>query len=96
MAISIVTKIGPKYQVVIPKKIRQTLKLNVGDFVEATVGLRGVFLQPKIVVDRPLEAALDEAMADIKAGRLSKRFKSARALTRDIQRRNRSVRSKNK
>lgn len=96
MTQAIVTKIGPKYQVVIPKKIRQSLKLNVGDFIEASASTHGVLFKPKIVVDRPLDAALDEALADVKAGRMSRRFKSASALVSDIKSHTSRVRAKNK
>lgn len=95
MAVSAITKIGPKYQVVIPKKIRESLRLRVGDFVEATVSRRGVVLQPKVVVDRPLDDALAEAVADVKAGRVSKPYRSASALVRDLKRRGHSARAKN-
>jgi len=37
----------------------------------------------KVLVDRALEEALVEAMADVKAGRVSKPYRSARALVGD-------------
>jgi AbrB family looped-hinge helix DNA binding protein len=95
MRVSAVTRIGPKYQVVIPKKVREAVRLNVGDFVEATAVGQKVLLRPKIVVDRTLEAALEEAIADVGAGRVSRSFRSARALVRDLKRRGRRARPKN-
>jgi len=83
MAVSTLTKVGPKYQVVIPKKVRQTLRLNIGDLMEATASREGILLKPKVLVDRDLEQALAEAEADVKAGRVSKPYRSARALVRD-------------
>jgi len=82
---STVQKLGPKYQVTIPKKIREALGLKVGDLVEATVGKEGVVLRPKVLVDRDpvVEHALAEAEADVKAGRVSKPYRSARTLVRD-------------
>ena len=81
------TKVGPKYQVVIPKKVRDAAGLNVGDLVEAVSTPDGVLLKPKVLVDRALEEALAEAEADVKAGRVSKPYRSARALVRDLKKR---------
>lgn len=81
-----VTKIGPKFQVVIPKKVREQRKLAVGDFVELTAVKDGVLIRPKVVVDRVIESALAEGLADVAAGRVSKPYRSARALVRDAVR----------
>lgn len=52
------TKVGPKYQVTIPKEAREALRIKVGDLVEATVEEQTVVLRPKVVLDRaPLERA---------------------------------------
>src|SRR2546427_9610508 len=81
------TKVGPKYQVVIPKKVREAAGLKPGDLIEAELARDGrIVLQPKILVDRGLEKALAEAEADVKAGRVSKPYKSAHALVRDAVR----------
>ncbi|MGH7949889.1 MAG: AbrB/MazE/SpoVT family DNA-binding domain-containing protein [Candidatus Binataceae bacterium] len=64
------TKIGPKFQVVIPKQIRQAARLRVGDYVEATLTREGIVLRPKALIDRDLERDLEEALEDIKAGRV--------------------------
>ena len=77
------TKVGPKYQVVIPKNVRDVAGLKVGDLVEAISTPNGVLLKPKVLVDRALEEALAEAEADVKAGRVSKPYRSAHALVRD-------------
>ena len=80
------TKVGPKYQVVIPKAVREAAGLKPGDLVEAAFGREGIVLKPKMLVDRGLEDALAEAEADVKAGRVSKPYRSARALVRDALR----------
>ena len=80
---STVTKVGPKFQVVIPKKVREAAGLKPGDLIEATLGREGILLKPKVLVDRGLEEALAEAEADVRAGRVSKPYKSAHALVRD-------------
>jgi hypothetical protein len=54
--------------------------------MEATASREGILLKPKILVDRDLEQALAEAEADVKAGRVSKPYRSARALVRDAAR----------
>jgi AbrB family looped-hinge helix DNA binding protein len=66
------TKVGPKYQVTIPRAVREALRLEAGDLLEVRVAGREVMLKPKILVDRDpeLEEALTEAEADIKAGRV--------------------------
>ena len=88
------TKVGPKYQVTIPKKVREAIGLKVGDLVEPSLGRNGtIILRPKVLVDRdPLvDQALEEAMADVKAGRVTGPFKSARSLVRAAKRRGREL-----
>lgn len=80
---AVATKVGPKYQVVIPKAVRQAAGLKPGDLIEATFVRDTIVLKPKILVDRDLEDALTEALADVRAGRVSKPSRSARALVRD-------------
>lgn len=80
------TKIGHKYQVVIPKRIRDAAGLRVGDYVEAALTREGILLRPKMLVDRDLDDALKEALEDVAAGRMSKPYKSARALVRSLKR----------
>lgn len=87
---SAATKVGPKFQVTIPKRVREAAGLRIGDFIEATPVKGGVLLRPKILVDRALETELEAAMADVKAGRMGKPFKSARALVRDAVQRGRA------
>ena len=93
------TRVGPKYQVVIPKKVREAAGLKVGDLVEATLGRDGIVLRPKVQVlidkDPAVERALAEALADVKAGRVSKPHRSARAAVRDALRCGREL-SKNR
>jgi AbrB family looped-hinge helix DNA binding protein len=77
------TRVGPKYQVVIPKKVREAAGLKPGDLIEAEISREGILLRPKVLVDRDLERALGEAEADVRAGRVSKPYRSAHALVRD-------------
>ena len=81
------TKVGPKYQVTIPKEAREAIGLSVGDLVEATTTKEGVLLRPKIVVDKhpEVEARLREAEEDIKAGRVYGPFRSVAEMRRSLR-----------
>ena len=75
-------KIGPKYQLVIPKQIRTATKLKIGDFLKAELRGDGILLTPMALVERDLAAA----EADIKAGRVYGPFSSAKAVVRSLHR----------
>jgi AbrB family looped-hinge helix DNA binding protein len=75
-----VTKVGPKYQVTIPKEVRERLGLKVGDLVQARVGKgHTIILQRKRLVDfdAELEEDLAAAEADYKEGRVLGPFETA-------------------
>jgi len=67
---SAATKVGPKFQVTIPKKVRDAVGLKVGDLVEASVGRDGIVLRQKVLIDKPVSLArqLEESDAAVKAG----------------------------
>lgn len=54
------TKIGPKFQVTIPKEARLAVGLAVGDVMEATVTKNGVLLRPQVVIEKSAFAALQQ------------------------------------
>lgn len=54
------TKIGPKFQVTIPKTAREAVGLGVGDMVEATVTKNGVLLRPQVVMDKSAFSTLQQ------------------------------------
>lgn len=83
------TKVGPKYQVTIPKTAREAVGLKVGDFVEAEVTPMGIMLRPKLVLDRKVEIRKRLAVAetDVKEGRTLGPFKSATAAVRAMKKR---------
>ncbi len=82
-----------KYQVVIPHKLRQSIKIKVGDFMEAKLERGSVVLTPKKVVDysdfpnaddeytprqrRILDRQLEKGLADVRAGRTAGPFDTA-------------------
>ena len=75
-----ITKVGPKYQVTIPKAARDALGIGVGDFVEATVSKAGVLLRPKTLIDKhpDIERGIQEGLDDLKAGRVFGPFQSVK------------------
>ena len=79
-------KIGASRQVVIPKKIHDEIGLGPGDYLEVELRDGKVILTPKTLVDKAIEARLKESLEDVKAGRVSKPHKSARAFVRALHR----------
>ena len=79
---TIIAKVGPKYQLVIPKQLRAAAKLKVGDFLKAELRGAGILLTPVDLLERDLAAA----EADVKAGRVYGPFSSAKALVRSLHR----------
>ncbi len=58
-----------KFQVTIPAKLRDRIKIQIGDLLEVSVHEEGLLLRPKEVVDRKaiadqVEAILSEAPVD--------------------------------
>ena len=79
---TITAKVGPKYQLVIPKKLRAAAKLKVGDFLKAELRGNGILLTPVDLLERDLAAA----EADVKAGRVYGPFSSAKEVVRSLHR----------
>ena len=73
VAVPFVT-VKTKYQVTIPTSVRKAVRLSVGDILEAKVEGGKITLSPKSMIDRELALAL----ADVKAGRVSPRFSTAK------------------
>jgi AbrB family looped-hinge helix DNA binding protein len=96
MAVS-VQKVGPKGQVTLPKHVREALGLKTGGLVETVLTREGALTRP--VELRPkkvdVEAALAEAEADVKAGRVSKPFRSVREFVRIAKQHGRRARPRN-
>ncbi len=83
-----VQKIGPKYQVTIPKAVRTQLGLKVGDLVQARVGKNHtIILERKRLVDfhQSLEEDLRASEADFKAGRYLGPFDTADELMKALR-----------
>jgi AbrB family looped-hinge helix DNA binding protein len=54
------TKIGPKFQVTIPKTTRDALGLSVGDLMDASPTKDGILLRPQVVMHKFAFAALQK------------------------------------
>lgn len=78
-------KIGASRQVVIPKKIHDQLRLSPGDYLQVGVEAGRVVFTPKTLVDKYVQARLDEGLADIRQGRVSRPFRSAKTLVRSLR-----------
>jgi AbrB family looped-hinge helix DNA binding protein len=62
-----------KFQVVIPKGVREQIGVSVGDILEAKVERGRITLTPKSVVDR----AIAEGLEDVRKGRVRGPFHTA-------------------
>mgnify|MGYP001571614688 CR=1 FL=1 len=63
-----------KYQVTLPVSVRRKADVSVGDILEAKVEGKQITLTPKSIIDRELLRALE----DVKAGRVSPVFSTAK------------------
>ena len=83
-----------KFQVVIPQSIRERVKLDIGDLLEASFENGKITFTPKVVLDRHLA----EGMEDMARGRTHGPYKSAAeaisALERRVGRRKMNARKK--
>jgi AbrB family looped-hinge helix DNA binding protein len=72
-------KIKEKGQVTLPAKIRERHGLDTGDYVEIKEEGNRIVLIPQEVAPRhpEIDAALTEALADERAGRISPAFENA-------------------
>lgn len=69
-------KVQPKGQVTLPSKLRQQAGIGVGDYVEVVQEGNRIVLIPQEVAPRhpAIDAALAEALADERAGRVTPAF----------------------
>lgn len=73
-----IVKVLEKGQVTLPAKLRQEIGLETGDYVRVEKEGSRIVLTPQAVVERhpDIDAALDTALEDVRAGRLSPKFSS--------------------
>jgi len=87
-----VQKIGPKGQMTLPKQIRDALGLKTGALVETILTSEGALIRPLELRPRKvdLKKRLEQAEADVKAGRVRGPFNTASAVTRALRREQRA------
>ncbi|MBI1741839.1 AbrB/MazE/SpoVT family DNA-binding domain-containing protein [Candidatus Acetothermia bacterium] len=85
-------KVMDRRLVVIPKELYDKLSLNSGDYLEVDIVSGKLVYSPKTLVDRDPwywsaegQKRMKESFDDVKEGRV-KRFKSAQALIKDLNR----------
>jgi len=81
-----------KYQVVIPRDVREAVGVEVGDLLEANVEAGKITFTPKSAVDR----GIAESRADFAAGRSFGPFKTDKELIDSLHRESARARSKTK
>lgn len=70
-------KVKQKFQVTLPLEVREQLRVEEGDLLEASVQDNTIVLRPKLVVDRnPVEAAIAEGLKDYEEGRVEGPFEN--------------------
>lgn len=74
-------KVKSKFQVTLPKVVRNKARLKVGDVLEAKVDGKKVTLTPQTLVDRHIA----EALEDIRQGRVYGPFDSAEEMLRSLR-----------
>jgi AbrB family looped-hinge helix DNA binding protein len=85
-----VVTVKNKFQVVIPRSVREKIGVGVGDLLEARVERGTIIFTPKTLVDR----GIAESLEDFKRGRTRGPFETSEELLASIRRRTRKARSK--
>ena len=79
-----------KYQVVIPRRVREQIGVAVGDILEAKVERGKITLTPKLVVDR----AIAEGLGDVRKGRVRGPFNTVEEMIDSLKGRKRRTTAK--
>jgi AbrB family looped-hinge helix DNA binding protein len=79
-----------KFQIVIPRSIREAAGVDIGDLLEAKVEGGKITFAPKSVVDRHLA----EGLADLKAGRSHGPYSSAKEAISALESRTATAKTK--
>lgn len=87
-------KIKEKFQVTIPTEIRKKIHLAEGDILEATVQNNVITLTPKTVIDREVEAAVQEGLDDVKKGRVHGPFGSVDGMLNSLHKNAKGLKTK--
>jgi AbrB family looped-hinge helix DNA binding protein len=84
-------QVREKAQITIPSKIRKTLGIKKGDYLEAEIEDNKIVFIPKVLIDKaePVTLSkkgvemLEEALEDVKKGRV-KKFENVEELIKDL------------
>lgn len=84
-------QVKSKSQITLPQRVRKFLGIQEGDYLEVKIEKNAVVLKPKTILDKlPMfelsltgEAMLQEALNDVKAGRV-KKFDDVNDLINDL------------
>lgn len=72
-------KVKERFQVTIPNSLRESIGLEVGDILEATIENERIVLIPKTVVDKAtIDAKIQEGLKAAKEGKMTPAFSSMR------------------
>ncbi|MGO9095303.1 MAG: AbrB/MazE/SpoVT family DNA-binding domain-containing protein [Bryobacteraceae bacterium] len=85
-----VVTVKNKFQVVIPRSVREKIGVSVGDLLEARVERGKITFAPKTLVDR----GIAESLEDFKRGRTHGPLETPEELLASLHREVRKVRSK--
>jgi len=84
-------QVKSKSQITLPQKVRRFLDIQEGDYLEVKIEKNTVILKPKTILDKfPIfelsskgETMLQDALKDVKAGRV-KKFSNIKDLINDL------------
>ena len=88
-----ITRVSPKKQITIPVEVFKKLRLEIGDFLDVRADKDRIIITPQKLVSKDQlwfwtkewQEKEREAGEDIKAGRISGPFKSAKELLKSLK-----------
>jgi AbrB family looped-hinge helix DNA binding protein len=78
-------KVRYKFQVTLPQDVRDELRLEEGNLLEASVENHAIVLKPKAVVDRRIDEAITEGRKDYREGRFIGPFDTVQEFEQTIK-----------
>ena len=78
-------RLGTSRQVTIPKVLHDRLGLKPGDFFDVELREGQLVYTPKTLVDKEIDARLDEGLEDIREGRVYGPFDSAKEVVASLR-----------
>jgi AbrB family looped-hinge helix DNA binding protein len=79
-------RVKQHFQITLPASLREQLRLEEGDLLEATIEKSAILLTPKAVVDREeVEGAIEEGLRDYAEGRVAGPFDTVEEFTASLK-----------